>query len=268
MVTTHPRDLAVNIREHDQDREDPSDIFIRVLLGCAYFTINNDEHVHLLGSKHHGREDEDAGPAGLRIFLDAQVSLPSDTPQIYSGMCESAQRRLADGEGGPSSGDHDKRRDQRPHSVQVQRNLHVLRRLVLQHVDAILIANVRARAEHHRAADGLSRLRHPVQLAADVDLRVGFLPAMLHRYRHVQHHHVRLLLGGNVRGSRLRPDRHRDNTRGESRERRATHTSAVRTVHSDYRAASRASVKVSICYLLYLAVQETIRDAITRINIL
>lgn len=261
VVTESPRGLAVNISEHHEDREDPGDVLVRVVLDCAQFATGTNEHVYFLGSKHHGREDEDAGSAGLRVFLDAEVSLPGDTPQEYSAMRSNAQHRLANGTGGISSRDHDKGRGEGPRAVQVLHNVHVLRGLVLQHGDAVLVANARARAERHRTADGIPRLRHPVRLAADAGLRVRLLPAMLHRYRHVQCHHVRMLPGSDVRGSRLRPDRHCDNSRGESRERRATHSPAIREMHGDYRATSCASVEVSSLfgYLLLFVAEEMIQ---------
>lgn len=131
-------------------------------------------------------------------------------------MRPSAQRRLAHGPGGVSPGDHDKGRGEGPHAVQVLHNVDVLRRLVLQYGDAVPVADARDSTEHYRPTDGLPRFRHPFQFENHAGLRVRILPAMLHRRRHVQHHHVGLLLGGYVRGSRLWSDQHRDRSCGES----------------------------------------------------
>jgi len=215
MVTSGFGDLAIDISGHDEDREDHRDVLVRVVLACSQPTPRTREHVRLLGAKHHAGEDENARPVGLRVLLHGEVFFLSSASQEHSAMHANTQRGLAQRPRGSSPENHDKGRGEGSIVIQVLHSLHVLRRFVIQHNNAILVAN--SRAEHHRSADGLPRLRQHLQSASDAGLRVRLLSAMRHRYRHVQHHHGGLLSGGHVRGTRMRPDRHHHSADEEPR---------------------------------------------------
>jgi len=220
MVASDFGDLAVDISRHDEDREDHRDVLLRAMLARSQPTPRTREHLRLFGAKHHAREDEDVGPARLRVFFHAEVLLLGGASQEHSAMHASTQRGLAQRPTEPSSEDHDEGRGEGPTIIQILHSVHVLRRFVIQHDNAIPVANIRA--ERHCSADGLSRLRRPLQSATDAGLRVRLLPAMRHRHHHVQYHHGGLLSGSYVCGTRVRPDRHRHRADKESCQGRET----------------------------------------------
>lgn len=84
MVTAGYRNLAISVPEYDENREDPGDVLVCIVLDYAQFAAGAHEHVHLHGPECHGREDEDAGSVGLRVLLHVEISLPGDTSQEYS----------------------------------------------------------------------------------------------------------------------------------------------------------------------------------------
>lgn len=213
MVIAGPWHLAISISGYHDDRKNPGNVFIRVMLDCTRFISGTYKHVHLHGSKCYEREDEDAGPARLRVLLHAKILFFSGTSQEYSTMYSDSQYRLAHGSRGILSGNHDKGRGEGPLAVQILHSVHVLWWPVLQHGDAVSVANIRRkRTKHHCPTDGLSRLRHCLQFTINASLCVCFFPSMFYRYRHVQHHDVGVLFSGHVRRSCVWPDRHRNST--------------------------------------------------------
>lgn len=87
MVTAGAWDLAANIPEYHDDRKDPGNVLIRVVLDCTRFILGTHEHVYLHGPKSHGRKNKNAGPSRLRVLFHDKVSFFGDTSQEYSAMC-------------------------------------------------------------------------------------------------------------------------------------------------------------------------------------
>jgi len=79
MVIAGSWDLATDIPGHHNDRKDPGNVLVCIVLDCTRFIPDTYEHVHLYGPKYHGWENEDAGPIGLRVLFHAEVPFPSDT---------------------------------------------------------------------------------------------------------------------------------------------------------------------------------------------
>ncbi|CAL1689215.1 unnamed protein product [Lasius platythorax] len=71
--------LAVSISGYHEDREDLGDIFVRIVLDCAQFIPDTNEHIHLYGPKCHEREIKNARSAGLRVLFYAEILLPDNT---------------------------------------------------------------------------------------------------------------------------------------------------------------------------------------------
>lgn len=91
MVIASPWHLAVSISGYHDDRKNPGNVLICVMLDCTRLIFGTYKHVHFHGSKCHEREDEDAGSTKLRILLHAEILFFSGTSQEYSTMYSDSQ---------------------------------------------------------------------------------------------------------------------------------------------------------------------------------
>lgn len=117
MASAGSWDLAANISEHDEDRESYRDVLVHIMLDCSQSISRTHEHLHLHGSECHAREDEDAGSARLRVFLNAEIFVLGGASQEHPAMHTSRQCGLVYGPTEGSPRDHDERRGKGPFAL-------------------------------------------------------------------------------------------------------------------------------------------------------
>lgn len=141
-ITANPRGLDVGVSEHHESREDPDGGLTRAVLVRARFPPDTLNCLHILGANRNERKDKDAGSAGLRVHHGTEVLLPSGSLQKHSTVHWRAECRLARCPAGRPSANYDKGRGEESAAMQVLCAVHVLRRPVLSHRDAVPVAEI------------------------------------------------------------------------------------------------------------------------------